>query len=103
MARLNEQMTMKEAIDAMSEDNCGAFTALVKVSTEEKDAKKAISALLLLDSLRIYGWKIYKLWNDHCKRSTDNFFKVLQYFKEGKFTEQEIHRRLTLMEIEPFI
>lgn len=108
MARLNDQMTIKEAIDAMSDDGCGgynagAFNALARITTEEKDAKKVISALLFLDSLGIYDWKICKLWYNHCKCSTEKFFKVLQYFKEEKCTKQEIHHRLTLIEAKPFI
>ena len=98
--RIVDNMTVEDVIITMAEGNPGAITCMVELIN---GWVMTLPDILLLDSMGIYGGKLYMLWNDCCGRDNEKFKKTLQAFHEGKFTEEEIHENLSRVRAEPFI
>ena len=98
--RLTSEMSIKEAIIAMSEGNPGALTCMMEMMDSNP---MALLDILYFDSLGIYGSKIYMLWNDCCDRDMNKLNETLRYFREGDISEEEIHANLDKVRAEPFI
>ena len=98
--RITADMTMMDMLITMSEGNPGALTCLMQMLESDP---MAMLDILLFDSMGIYGSKIYMVWNDCCGRNMEKFKKTIQAFREGKFTEQEIHDNLSRVRAKPFI
>ena len=98
--RITAEMTMEDVLITMAEGNPSALTCLLGMITSDP---RALIDILLFDSMGIYGTKIYMLWNDCCDRDMEKFKKTIQAFREGKFSEREIHENLSRVRARPFI
>lgn len=57
---------------------------------------KGIEALNTIEELGLYGIDAYRLWNECCKRNTEEAAEILMLAKEGKITKEEIFEHLDL-------
>lgn len=98
--RINAKMTIEKVLTMMSEANPGALNCLVSMI---QSGPQGFMDILLLDSLGIYGSKVYMLWNDSCGRDMTKMLETMQAFREGRFTREEIHANLDQIRAAPFI
>lgn len=98
--RITADMSVQDILITMSEGNPGALTCMMQMMTSDP---MALLDILLFDSMGIYGSKIYMVWNDCCGRDMAKFKETIQAFREGKFTEEEIHENLSRPYAKPFI
>ena len=98
--RITANMTVEDMLIIMSEGNPGALTCMMQMI---KFDPEALLDILLFDSIGIYGSKIYMLWNDCCDRDMKKFKETIQAFRDGKFSEKEIHENLSQIRARPFI
>ena len=94
-------MSLKDAIIAMAEGNPGAASAMIDMLSANET--KGTFGLLYLDTLGIYGEKLYMLWNDCCGRDSTKVFDTLDYFRSGKISEEDIFENLNRPRAKPFI
>lgn len=99
--RITADMSMKDMLITMCEGNPGALTCMMQMI--QTDPMTGIQDILLFDSMGIYGSKIYMVWNDCCGRDMGKFKETIQAFREGKFSEEEIHENLSRLYAKPFI
>ena len=81
--RIKLGMSVSEIVMVMSEGNPGAIQACMEILKKgEKVDPEAfaggLSHLLLLDTLGIWGERLYKLWNDVCKRNVGWMIALLR-------------------------
>ena len=98
--RITANMSMEDMLFTMSEGNPGALTCMMQMLESDP---MGILDILMFDSMGIYGSKIYMVWNDCCGRDMRKFKKTLQAFREGKFSQEEIHENLSRVRAQPFI
>ena len=99
--RITKDMTTETMLITMCDGNPGALTCMMEMI--QHDTFSGIMDIMLFDSMGIYGSKIYMVWNDCCGRDMEKFKETLKAFREGKFTEEEIHQNLSLPYAKPFI
>lgn len=100
--RIRLEMTMSELIYAMSEGNPGAVTALAEMiakgpSIDPQAFMGGLSSVLTLDSLGIYGSRVYMLWSDVCGRDVVKTIAVLRAYQLGQLagaTQQAIEHAI---------
>ena len=98
--RITAGMTLTEVIITMADGNPGALTCMMQMVQSDP---MAMLDLLSLDSLGIYGSKLYMLWSDCCGRDMKKFKETIIAFREGKFSYEEIHANLNQTYGKPFI
>lgn len=98
--RITADMSMQDMLITMSEGNPGALTCMMQMMNSDP---RALLDILFFDSIGIYGSKIYMVWNDCCGRDMGKFKETIQAFREGKFSEEEIHENLSRLRAKPFI
>lgn len=95
MSRINLEQPIKDAIIVMAEGNPGAMTTCVELLKNggeiDPQGQNGVLFLLSLDSLEIYGSRIYMLWNDVCQRSLLHTCAVLRGWQLGLLTSKEIN------------
>lgn len=74
------------AAQKMSEGNPGALQVFMGF-LEEPDG---LSYILTLDTIGIYGSKLYMLWNDCCGRDLNKVKRVLQGYTARALSGEEI-------------
>lgn len=89
-----------EIVTKMSDGNPGAINFIM--STIMEDNMNLIEVILPLDTLGIYGSKIYMLWNDACYRDLSKVKKVLEAWRTSKLTKEAIHENLNRGRAIPF-
>ena len=98
--RITANMTIKEVLITMSDGNPGALTCMMTMLDSDP---LALLDILVLDSLEIYGSKLYMLWNDCCDRDMAKLKKTIQYLNSGAISKEEIHSNLGQIRAVPFI
>lgn len=98
--RITADMSFQDMLITMSEGNPGALTCMMQMMNSDP---MALLDILLFDSMGIYGSKIYMVWNDCCGRDMAKFKETIKAFREGKFSEEEIHENLSRSYAKPFI
>ncbi len=91
--RINRDMSTLDAIMAIGEGNPGALTVLANLAKSSNDNLWAAD-LLTLDSYRIYGSKIWRLFKDCCGESLDNFKNTIAHLRLGMFPIQQVQANL---------
>lgn len=80
-------MTGVEAVAALSEGNIGAVNVLVQIlsggAKHDPDCASPILSLLELDSLGIYGSRIWQLYKDVCGQNLGKMLAVLRAYQLG--------------------
>ena len=81
--RINEKMTMQDALYAMSGGNPGALTVLMGLLTQGKEIDPdsfsgGFGSILMLDSLGIYESRIWLLFKDVCGENLAKMIAVLR-------------------------
>lgn len=99
--RITANMSVQDMLITMCDGNPGALTCMMEMIQD--NPMTGMLNILLFDSMGIYGSKIYMVWNDCCGRDMEKFKETLRAFREGKFTEEEIHENLSLPYAKPFI
>jgi len=97
--RLELTDTAKDIVVKMSEGNPGAIQCIMIMLMEPIGL---IRFILPLDTLGIYGSKIYMLWNDSCNRDIAKVNKVLEAWRTGKLSKERIHQNLNQVRATPF-
>lgn len=98
--RIELMDTPMDVIIKMSEGNPGAAVFLMEALKE--DRANLIKIILPLDTLEIYGSKIYMLWNDSCSRNVKKVEKVIEAWRTGKLSKERIHQNLNQGRATPF-
>jgi hypothetical protein len=95
MSKLDLKDTVMDAIIKMSEGNPGAITALMEIiqkgnSIDPQSFAGDLSAILGLDTMKIYGTEIYILWSDKCGRDTRKLLMLLRAVQLGFLSQQKL-------------
>lgn len=104
MSKLSSEDNTMDVIMKMSEGNPGATTCLVEILRKDDwtFGADSITMVLSLDTLELYGSKLYMLWNDCCKRDLKTLELVLRNYQMGLLSKEEIHRNLNRGRGTPF-
>lgn len=100
MSKIQLTDTIMDIMVKMSEGNPGALTCLMEM-IKKKDWY--IIMILHLDTLELYGSKLYMLWNDCCDRDLVKMELVLRNNQMGKLSKEDIHRNLDSGRGTPFM
>lgn len=81
-------MEMLEVLNLMSEGNPGAFSVCMALlnhaSQLDPDTSSAAQQCILqLDVMNIYGTRLYRLWNDVCKRDIPALIAICRAYEFG--------------------
>lgn len=98
-ARIELTDTPIDIIVKMSEGNPGAMAFMGQAL---KEPENLILIVLPLDTLEVYGSKIYMLWNDACDRDIEKVKRVIERWRTGELTKEEIHTNLNRGRALPF-
>lgn len=93
-------MTLEEVIITMADGNPGAIACMMQMMN---NSPMAMLDILYLDSMEIYGEKIYMLWNDCCNKDMEKLDATLKYFRSGKISKEKILENLSQVRATPFI
>ena len=97
--RFRFDLPPREIIVLMAEGNPGAVAAIMDMSRYW-----SLNAVLMeLDYYRIYGERIYMLWNDCCDRDGYWAVKTLEFFKANNLPHSVIHGNFDRGRGTPFI
>lgn len=93
--RIHFEMSMVEAVSALSEGNPGAVMVLMEMLSKgaqiDPDAALGgVSALFFLDSLGIYGPRIWVLYKDVCNQKISRTIALLRAHQLGHLGEQPL-------------
>lgn len=88
--------TIEDAIIKMSDGNPGCLSFLAGLLKESRHGGifGGASYLFVLDRLGIYGSRAYMLWNDCCRRDIALVETVLQNYKKGVLSADDIFAHL---------
>jgi hypothetical protein len=86
MSKLKLDMTTMDMILVMSEGNPGALTVVMQLLERED----GFPTILCLDSLGLYGSKVYMLWSDVCKKNLDLMTNILLEYRRGNIKKEEL-------------
>ncbi len=97
--RINLDDSIMDVMQKMCEGNPGALTVCVNIlkNGEQIDpdgAMGGLGALLLLDTLGVYGSKIWMLFKDVCDSDVSTMLAVLRGWQLGMLTEKQIHHAI---------
>lgn len=98
--RLQLHDSMMEIVTKMSEGNPGAMAFIMDVISA--DQLDIVYVIMPLDTLGIYGSKLYMLWNDACDRDIEKVKKVIDAWRISELTKEEIHENLNRGRALPF-
>ncbi|MEE3417776.1 MAG: hypothetical protein VZQ62_00385 [Methanosphaera sp.] len=93
--RINLSDNLMESITKLSEGNPGALNVLMGIVDKFKnDTVKVFSKFSIIDTMNLYGSNLYMLWNDCCGRDLDKTLKIIDYYCDGKITDNDINERI---------
>lgn len=92
---INSNDSLQTVVIKMSKGNPGAVNVIMEILTEgEKiDPKMMFGGLgfiLIMDSLNIYGEKIWMLFKDVCKQDLEKTLHLLRGFQLGFITKDQL-------------
>jgi hypothetical protein len=91
--------TMESVLLKMSEGNPGAITVLTRLLKESEDIDPqdmlgGLGKILYLDTLQIYGSRIWVLYKDVCGENLSKMVAVLRSVQLGDLSEKTIHHAI---------
>jgi hypothetical protein len=97
MTKVVGEDSIMDVIIKISEGNPGAMVCITQMLQYEDWYSNVPGALMVLqlDSLEVYGEKLYMLWNDCCNQDMKQLELVLRNWQTGYLTKEEIHRNLS--------
>lgn len=95
MAKIQLSDSTAEVVVKMAEGKPGAVRAIMEMMKEgaaidPRCFMGGLGAVLLLDTLEIYGTEIYILWNDQCNRDVRELLMLLRANQLGFVSASEI-------------
>lgn len=99
--KIRLDMTLPEAIMAMSDGNPGALSVMIGIIKEEHKmvGLSPFVAILLLDTYGIYGSSIWILYKDICGSDLSKFVGVLRATQMGFLSAVQLRNLTTDMAI----
>jgi hypothetical protein len=97
--KMNEKIELKNttmtAIIKMSEGNPGALTVCLRLLKEvpyydPDNIMEGLGVLLLLDTLGIYGSRIWMFYKDFCKENIGHVILVMRAYQLGIITQAQV-------------
>ena len=91
MSRITLTDTLISAITKMSDGNPGALNTMMEIMSnhdqiDPQAVMGGIGAIMMFDTLGIYGTDIYVLFNDKCKRDVRRLLMLLRATQMGLFS-----------------
>ncbi len=93
MTKIKITDSVRDIMVKMSEGNPGALTVLILPIKE--DEMNLVTRILALDTMNLYGSKLYMLWNDCCDRDLQKVKNIIDAWKSGKITSEIIHKAVS--------
>lgn len=86
MSKIQLTDTIQDIVIKMAEGNPGAMTCMFQMmqKTDWFGNVDAIMMILQLDSMEIYGSKLYMLWSDCCGKDLTRMELVLRNWQMGR-------------------
>ena len=79
----------------MSEGNPGSLRVLFEIlEAKENDIFASLEVFSTLNDMKLYGAHLYMLWNDCCGNDINKTLLVIQKYREGKITDDDINERI---------
>ena len=95
MAKISLFDTPVKIITEMSEGNPGAMTVVMQLmDLGNKGEFKAITTLLFLDTLEVYGSRLYMLWNDCCDRDINVMMDIVKQVQQGSRSHEDFNKHI---------
>jgi hypothetical protein len=103
MGRIKGNDSIKDVVVKMSEGNPGALDVIMQMLErgaviDPDDFMGGLGGVLFLDTLGIYGWKIYVLYNDLCERDLPRMLAVLRSVQLGFFDGETLKRAVSVQD-----
>ena len=88
--------SIQDVLVKMSEGNPGALTVCLEIlkhgeKIDPDNAMGGLGAILSLDTLQLYGAKIWMLYKDVCGKELPQMLAVLRGHQLGHVTDAQIH------------
>lgn len=95
--RIELNDTLHDIVLKLGEGHIGAISVLAKMSTQgdeidPDDFLKGLGSVLFLDTLGIYGYKVWFLYKDICKESILNTIGILRAVQLGIFPADRLQK-----------
>lgn len=100
MAKINNNLTVDDLIDAMADGNADA---LMFIKEMMQTNAKAVPNILFLDKMEIYGSKLCVFWTDCCGRDQSKVNETIDFLKKEGVSKEKIHENLNQAYAKPFI
>lgn len=100
MAKISANLNVDDLIDAMAEGNVDALNFIMEMM---RTNAKAVTNILFLDNMEIYGSKICVFWTDCCGRDQAKVNETVAYLKKEGVSKEKIHENLNQAYAKPFI
>jgi len=98
-SKIEMDMHIRDTIVEVADGNIGALNACMEIINTDLGLNK----IEYLYAKKIYGSKLYMLWNDCCNRNIEWFNKTVDAFNNDDFTDDEIHENLNQGRATPFV
>lgn len=98
--RLKASDSILEIAMKMSDGNPSALQVIMTLLQDSTGM--GFAEILTIDSIGLYGSKLYMLWNDCCDRDMDKVKSVLYARMRGKLTDWEIMEHVAGIRGTPF-
>lgn len=100
MAKIRANLNVDDLIDAMAEGNSDALNFIMEMM---RTNAKAVTNILFLDNMEIYGSKICVFWTDCCGRDQSKVNETIAFLKKEGISKEKIHENLSQCYAKPFI
>lgn len=78
----------------MSEGNPGAMATMMELIKETEKDIGNMSVIFFIDTLELYGSRLYQLWNDCCNRDISKVIEVVNSCMGGKISREEFFHHI---------
>ncbi len=89
MSRIGLHMNMAEVVSVMSDGNQGAIAAMMSIMRDDpkidpQAMMTGLGPILMMDTLEIYGSRIWMFYKDVCGEETTNVVAALRAYQLGQ-------------------
>lgn len=90
--KLRPKMSVPQMMFIMTDGKPDASYVIMRLL--QRDPQHGMQQIWICDEFGIYGEKLIKLLDKACASDLEMFYETLKAFKAGRYTKEQIHRRL---------
>ena len=99
--KLRPEMSVPQMMFIMTDGIPEASSVIMRLL--QRSPQHGMQQIWICDEFGIYGRKLIKLLDEACNSDLEMFYETLKAFKAGRYTKEQIHRRLSLENPSQFV